>query len=279
MTNRTERYIVVAAAILVLLYSMPRGGTAEGANVTPGVSHPVLDKLTEILDSMKIDVRMAWDKSTPSGRPTLAPLNGFPAQVPQVTHGEFAEGFRTGASGTVLAIQPASKRSLDVNDSEQKLLSDWISVPAEQRVFVSFARPNLSAATAVQNALRRTGYRAFIYINTPGQTPALTPEKTGTYFSTAGHHFVIDSHEARTSPAVAYEAHWVTLLSSQPPPSLPSKNNAGGPAASHNSNLNGPALQTCWECCRYVNHVKTGCVFVGCGEEAHQRVLKTCHGP
>jgi hypothetical protein len=272
--NKTTRCIAITATIFVMLYSVFQDRAAQGAKITRGVSHPVLDELVTYLDSKEIDVRTTWDKGKSSTRPTLAPLSDFPAERPQTKRSEFEEGFRTGAAGTVLAIRPTSKTSLDLADDEQKLLTDWLKVPRERRVFVSFSRVNLPAAREVRDALKRKGYLAFIYINTPGETPSLAPEKTGAYFKTAGYHFVIDSPEARTSPAVAYEAHWVTLL---PPASPSSSSKTDEPIAFHDSESNGPDLAECWECCTYINGIQTGCAFLGCGEVAHQRGLATCH--
>ncbi|HEX7185054.1 MAG TPA: hypothetical protein VF756_24715 [Thermoanaerobaculia bacterium] len=256
---------------LLLVSLMVQGAVAK--TVDPAAApDQLLDSLTQGLDSRGIDVRRgeAQSKSYRAERPQLTKLANFPQLAVPPEAGRFPSHFEAGAftEAYLVAVDAGTPRSPRRISSEESFRKIWNSAPKEKRVFLSFARADLSHAESVRSALEARGYVTFLYIDGSTQYPKTNSVQAGTYFKQAGHHLVIDSGNARRSAGVITEAKVyrglargggrkqpavVTSTTIKPPPPPPRPE----PSA------------PCCKLCRYVNGVLVGCGPVECGPQCH----------
>lgn len=205
--RRERHWSLVIYLFAAAMIGLP--GTTRPAIVDPqSPRHPVLDRLASALDASKIDVRRRWETggAATGERPVVAPLDGYPASVRDLGVPEqFKQGFEAGAYREAVLVA-VSGHSGQVDMSSSEFRAAWNSAEASRRVFISFTKADLQSAEAVRTALMKNGYVVFTYVTgAAGYRPA-KPVEVGTYFKEAGHHFVIDTSNARKSPGVVLEA-------------------------------------------------------------------------
>lgn len=115
----------------------------------------------------------------------------------------WTEGFNWGMFGGIGAAPAGAFTATKA--SEENFRSAWDHAPPEQRVFISFARPNLPKANQIKEVLESDGYITFMYLNEEGKPPTYSAEFTGEMFSKAGLHLVLDTPAARMSLGVLLE--------------------------------------------------------------------------
>ena len=68
-----------------------------------------------------------------------------------------------------------------------------------------FYRRGFGICGKVKTTLERQGYVTFIFLQDVKQGPLVSPQEAGRFFREAGHHFVIDTPNARKSVGVQFE--------------------------------------------------------------------------
>jgi hypothetical protein len=164
---------------------------AKGIDIVPG--------LARNLDSQQQD------------RPRLAKLGGFPvpkAKGASSAPEDWMSEFASGAFEYLAAFRPASGSTASVGElaDSDRFMTEWSKAEESQRVFVAFTREDAATAQEVAQVLRAQGLVVFTYLRDKGAAPWAKPEIVGRLFREAGHHFVIDTMQARRSGGVAFEA-------------------------------------------------------------------------
>jgi len=166
----------------------------------PKAYHRVLTPLAPYLHVEGVDVMQNWaSNARTKGKPVLAPLANYPISLAG-KETSWTKELNNGAMGAVMAIE--SEISMDYAMFTEK----WIAVPKEKRVFISFAREDLSTALKIKSVMEKRGYVAFIYIQKAGGTPGQTVFHAGEMLRTAGIHLVLDTDIARAKAGVLAEA-------------------------------------------------------------------------
>lgn len=218
-----SRWILGAALTLC-------AGTASGALV--GDAHrvdPILATLVDALHPKGIDVVGGDTSEVPlDRRPRVALLSGVPNRrsAAGAVEAPWMREFRTGAMGFVAALGPsAGAAPVTVDD----FLNRWNAVSRDKRVFLSFTRADAHLADAAAEALRSQGYVTFTFLKANDSAPAYDPTTVGALFADAGHHFVIDTPNARKSEGVWLESKTLASIRREPPPEPPLEPTTPGP--------------------------------------------------
>jgi hypothetical protein len=177
-------------------------------------SDPMLARFDAALDSEGIDIvpGLARDLDFKTEhRPRLAKLAGFPLPQPSQNSpdsNEWMRQFKRGAFDYITAYRPAENAAGLTGEpsSSDEFLSEWSRAPAAERVFIAFTRDDAATARKVAQVLRAQGFVVFTYLRSEDEAPWAKPEVVGRLFREAGHHFVIDTLNARRSGGVAFEA-------------------------------------------------------------------------
>jgi hypothetical protein len=234
MSMRFKRFLATAA-LFSFLFSPTTGFVAlNDVNSPP---YETLDSVVYQLDKEGIDVARKLDSPAAikyrSNRPVVGPLGtlDLPEKL-SVNETAWIQEFKSGAIGAVVAVKEnvgGSSASLD------DLRGKWQRADKAKRVFISFTSEDLPYAHKVRGALEREGYVTFMFLLDKKEGPLLTPQEAGRFFKEAGHHFVIDTPNARKSTGIRLEkallgtvvtrgAEGGPSLTSQPGPGKP-----GGP--------------------------------------------------
>ncbi len=167
---------------------------------------PVLKALEIPLHDRGIDVVAGNTASFRLGsRPRVAPLSGMPTvnSPADWSSRPWMKDFRDGAAGLLAGAKSSrGRRAASADD----FLTAWRSTPRDKRVFISFTAKDISAAEEAADALAAKGYVAFVFIKSSSPKPAYDAALVGRIFSEAGHHYVIDTRNARESAGVWLEA-------------------------------------------------------------------------
>ena len=145
-------------------------------------------------------------------RPRLAKLSGFPRQKGAHRKPEprdWMNDFNRGVFGYVAAYQPPgtpSTAAAQASPTSDAFLEEWGRTRQGDRVFVAFTRQDAAAAQKVAQVLKSQGFVVFTYLRDAGASPWAAPEVVGRLFREAGHHFVVDTPDARASGGVSFEA-------------------------------------------------------------------------
>lgn len=202
---------VSAALIAALLLTSP---ARVHTKILGKGADPMLARFEVALDAQGIDIvpglARALDFKT-EHRPRLAKLGGFPVpQDPQPPPNpdDWMAQFTRGAFDYITAYRPAESTAAPAAEpsSSDEFLAEWSKAPEAERVFIAFTRNDAAAAQKVAQALRSQGFVVFTYLRSKDATPWARPEVVGRLFREAGHHFVIDTLNARRSGGVVFEA-------------------------------------------------------------------------
>jgi hypothetical protein len=169
----------------------------------------ILDAIMKKIDPQGIDVLRNWDSNSPipGKRVILAPLKGFESSAEvEKSKAAWMNDFE-GDVHSFLAGYETKSTVLDKGLTDfTKFTRKWDMTPRPKRVFISFTQADVMYANNVKKALEGKGYKTFIFLSNPDQNnPLLKTKEAGHLFATAGHHFVIDSKNARKSSGVWFE--------------------------------------------------------------------------
>jgi hypothetical protein len=170
-------------------------------------AYDILDSAVFELDKEGIDVARNLDSSGArkyrASRPILGPLGTMELQKsPSVSEASWAQEFKNGAIGAIAAIKEnVGGSSASVGDFRQK----WEKADKTRRIFISFTGADLEYAHKVGATLEKQGYVTFIFLEDVKKGPRVSPQEAGRFFKEAGHHFVIDTPNARKSVGVRFE--------------------------------------------------------------------------
>lgn len=90
--------------------------------------------------------------------------------------------------------------------SEAQFRIAWDQAVQNQKVFLSFTRPDLPHASKIKEALVSKGYTVFIYLNEETGRPKYDPKVAGRMFREAGLRLVLNTPAAQMSNGVRLEA-------------------------------------------------------------------------
>jgi hypothetical protein len=172
----------------------------------------VLQMLERPLHDRGIDVVAGNTASFNLGsRPRVATLSGMPTANPPPDWSlrrsrPWMEDFRDGLAGFVAGAKSTHGRRATSADD---FLNAWHGAPRDRRVFISFTAKDVSAAEAAADALAAKGYVAFVFIKSSSLNPTYDTALVGRMFGEAGHHYVVDTPNARKSAGVWFEASLV----------------------------------------------------------------------
>lgn len=107
-----------------------------------------------------------------------------------------------------------------------KLRIIWNKADKGDRVFISFARADAAHARVIATALNGRGYTTFLYLQDALAQPTFSVQEFAQFFEGSGNRYVLDTPNARASPAVALEAKLAESLS---PARLPLRTRQPGP--------------------------------------------------
>jgi hypothetical protein len=223
---------IAANALGLFLAGMLAFGsaTASGAVVDgAGALDPILAAIMQSLDVKGIDVVRGDTAKVPVGsRPRVARLSGMDGGPTHVHVGAtpWMAKFLSGAIGFVGAVKSDGAGAAAATRGE--FLAKWDAAPTEKRVFLSFTAADRGVAEAVAAALHDEEYVTFTFLNSGSVEPRYDAGTAGAIFAKAGHHFVVDTKNARESAGVRFEA---LLLPSVSHPSAPPGHPGPGPDA------------------------------------------------
>jgi hypothetical protein len=170
-------------------------------------AYEALDAAVFELDKEGIDVARNLDspgaRKFRASRPILGPLGTMELQKsPSISEASWAQEFKSGAIGAIVAVKEnVGGSSASQGDFRQK----WEKADKTKRIFISFTGADLEYAHKVSATLEKQGYVTFIFLEDPKQGPRQSPQEAGRFFREAGHHFVIDTPNARKSVGVKFE--------------------------------------------------------------------------
>ena len=165
----------------------------------------VLDPIAAELHTRGIDVVRGNTASILLGdRPRITRLVGMPTARPggTSTNLPWMRDFVAGHTGAVAGI---AMRGTGAEVPADAFLTVWSASPKEQRVFLSFTRADEQAARRAAEALNAKGYLTFLFLN-DANLPRYDAATVGKLFAQSGHHFVLDTPNARKSVGVWLEA-------------------------------------------------------------------------
>jgi hypothetical protein len=223
--------ISLSAIALVLLAQFASGKILD----LKSPANAVLDPLAPELHSKGIDVRRRWEAgpSAPGKRAVLTPLRGFiSSSEAETARALWMQDFEGRIQSVLVGVkqeQPIHSKSTRAQLNLTEFKKAWERAPQSQRVFISFTRADAAYALDVKKSLTDRGFHTFVYLEGSNKAPTLTPREAGHFFGTAGHHFVIDTQNARRSSGVWFEKALLgrygravsVNIDEQPPPSRP----------------------------------------------------------
>jgi hypothetical protein len=241
---------------------------ASAKSVGSGTIAGPLGAFVNDLDAWEIDVRSGKGPVPPKNRPQLTELKDFSGDATIAGNGDpFAVGFNAGIGSDrafLVAVTPFPRRrmNLEVGDDRSfKLL--WAGVAKEKRIFVSFSGKDLGSAVLVKSVLTVKGYFVFLYKDGMREIPPANAVEVGKYFREAGHHYVIDSENARQSAAVNAEA--LALSRVLAISDTKTVNTIYALTSERTGRLNSPSTEApCCQICDYVNGNLGNCREVIC---------------
>lgn len=194
---------------VAVVFLLPLLATAEQVDRGLGIPpDPILAPLEGPLHERGIDLVMGQTRDLPlhAERPRLGRLEGFVIQEAieqdsEVWRQQFVRG-----QETLLAVKPRSQPTDGAVFSETEFLDLWKAEASDRRVFVAYARQDREVASVVRQVLESRGYIVFTYLEADAKAPWAHPRNVGKFFAEAGHHLVIDSHDARVSEGTLFEA-------------------------------------------------------------------------
>lgn len=160
--------------------------------------------LVLVLEQLRgsVPVRSEWTektKRTAPSRPTLAPLQGFPARPSE--RRSAMSFFRRNAfdDGALIALRTSNPKRAQRNWPRA-----WNRAAPSDRVYIAFALGDLAAIEKVRRRLEAKGYACTLYI--PGRKGRWSNAlEVGPYYRNAGHRLVLDSTTARSRRGVRIE--------------------------------------------------------------------------
>jgi hypothetical protein len=197
------RRLALLLVVSALLATYPIAGKVIGRRAR---LDPVLQMLETPLHARGIDVVAGNTAAYKIGsRPRLAPLTGMPTAKASADWNSrpWMDEFRRGATGFVAGVKSTRGRRAANSD---EFLSAWRAASRDRRVFISFTAKDAGAAEAAAKALTAKGYVAFVFIRPSASAPTYDTALVGRMFHEAGHHFVVDTPNARKSAGVWLEA-------------------------------------------------------------------------
>jgi hypothetical protein len=211
-------------------------------------SDNILRSLSDFLDAKGIDVRNGKEiDQTALARPQLTNLSNFPAdEAIAGSVGAFDSAFSAGVNSDRAYLVAVKSPGTPQPTTVRQFTSTWNDASKENRVFISFSGRDLNAARIVAEGMRKLNYVVFLYKNDSGDFPAVNAVETGQFFRTAGHRFVIDTANARTSAAVNAEALALKTSRRTVPPIVP-------PPSADGKDVR------CCHICHYRDGVLVGC--------------------
>lgn len=242
----------------------------------------ILRLLQPGLDAQGIDVR--GDKVTSAAfggsRPQLSLLETIPAEplAVKAAPDRFGQLFEAGAFSDAVLVATRTRENRRVNLSEAEFQQRWNAASASERVFISFSGNDVRYAEVVRAAFEAKGYVTFLYKDSSSKYPKTNSVQVGTYCKEAGHHFIVDTANARASLGVITEALALQAMRRGTRPSFPDAPNSGlgpGPGPRPEGSRSGsPGLgerggEPCCRLCRYRNGVRIGCGPVQCGTQCY----------
>ena len=179
---------------------------ASASPTTPGaIMAAVRDKLAR----QKIDV--AGTAPRGQGSAILRPLAEMPAPSAEELREEsdfsvlFREAIALDAAGYTMALCADGEVIRTSVRDRPTYRAQWNATAVDRRVFLSFTRRDLRLARIVQAALEGEGLRVFTYLANEDNRIWTNSVDVGHYFESAGHHFVVDTPNARASVATRFE--------------------------------------------------------------------------
>jgi hypothetical protein len=197
--NRLRLILVVFS--MIVLPELTVAAIVDGSTVTDNL----LGQMVNELDARGIDVRNGPDSNPLGPRPQLTEISNFPASETIGANDPFSSSFNAGAfAGDRAALVAVGGSGVPQTADRAEFDKAWNTSEPSRRVFVSFSGKDLPHALAVEEQLVRLGYVTFLYKKST--TVDVNPVEVGQYFQGAGHRYVIDTGNARASPAVNAEA-------------------------------------------------------------------------
>jgi hypothetical protein len=188
----------------------------------------VLDPIASALDARGIDVVRGQTAYVAMGdRPRVTRLVGMPMGRPggAYTNAPWMREFVAGHAGAVAGIAsgtPSAGRSPD------SFLQAWSTSSRQSRVFLSFTSADAVAARHAAAALKAKGYVTFLFLNETSQ-PRYDAATVGRIFAESGHHFVLDTPNARKSLGVWLEARVAKVTAGRESRYVPDPTGADAP--------------------------------------------------
>ncbi len=216
--------MILSAIALALLAQFASGKILDPQSP----ANAVLDPLADEIHSKGIDVRRRWEtrSSTLGKRAVLTPLQGFmSSSEAETARTLWMQDFEGRIHSVLVGVKqkhPIRSGSTGAQPNLTKFKQAWERAPQSQRVFISFTRADAAYALDVKKALESRGFTTFVYLEGSNKAPTLTPKEAGHFFGTAGHHFVIDTQNARRSSGVWFEkallGRYGRVVKPPPPP-------------------------------------------------------------
>lgn len=221
------------ALVVALVFASPAG---VGTHSLGKGTDPMLAAWETALDARGIDVVQGAARDLgfrTARRPRLAKLAGFPA--PTGDHARPAPDdwrvpFERGAFDYLAAFRPADTAipSGAASPDIDQFLHEWSRASQNGRIFMAYTKDDAAAAKTVADVLRAQGYVVFTYIRGNDAAPWAKPEVVGQLFREAGHHFVIDTPNARKSVGVVFEALALARLKETTKQAAPARASGSG---------------------------------------------------
>ncbi len=211
-----NRLLAICAVICFSVFVFPK--TAVGA--IRALQNAVLAQLAPSLAPRGITVRLgALESSEKISALTvnLGELSQFPVSPDALKKAiEIQHQLGVGAAHEASLIAVNRSMATQTSKSASTFKRMWANASASERVFVSFTRADAKYASIVRASLEAQGYRVFTYVKGTAR-PAFNLVEVGTFFREAGHHFVVDTRNARSSPGVNLEAAMLQGQTERPP--------------------------------------------------------------
>ncbi len=206
MQNHLTRIQKLLAALTVFLYLPGILLASEILDPKAKTNNPLLRELSAGLHKYRIDVMLDCKSEINSkGNPILAPLADYilrlDSTLTQKNAGDVRWGkeFDNANNGIVMGVK--GTQAIEAKDFRAR----WDAVPADQRIFISFAREDATIAKTIKKELMSKGYQVFIYYN--GEKDIIRSADDIAYFmQTASNCLVIDTEVARRKFGVLSEA-------------------------------------------------------------------------
>jgi hypothetical protein len=235
-----SRRILALLLIAGMFLSSDRFDPALGKVLDPNAispEQPILSRIANDLDAHGIDVVYGRSTDYPlsTGSVRVAPLAGFTPNKrawDSYLKETWVSAFQKGVVGFIAAVPNNSPVLSEANARCVQTIAtlgadvcefvrNWLSAPADQRVFIAFTKDDVDYATQVGKSLEKAGFTVFLFLKGKDQKPWADPAMVGEVFAQANFRIVIDSVNARGSPGVALERECCEPLLLPRPPATP----------------------------------------------------------